>query len=109
MEEQDPAHSMAPDAINPEDPYSSSMKYGHEALEKMNHAVGQSNQLLSQARDMISKMMDMKPWAQITKPGKDAEKAGQQTQEMAKLARPFIYTQVNSTNQACQTLHLHPG
>ena len=44
---------------------------------------------------MIGKMMNLKPWAQISKLGKDAEEAGKKSQELAKLARPFIYAQVS--------------
>lgn len=80
------------------DPYASAMKYGHEATNNLNIAVRQSNTMLTGAREMISKMMDLKPWAQITQLGKDAEEAGQKTRKLAKLARPFIYTQVSSAS-----------
>lgn len=79
------------------DPYAAALKYGNQAVANVNNAVTNSNTLLSSAREMIGKMMNLKPWAQITKLGKDAEEAGKKTQELAKLARPFIYEQVNAT------------
>jgi len=79
------------------DPYAQALRYGQKAVRDVNNAVENSNTLLSSARNMISKMMSLKPWAEITKMGKDAEDAGKKTQELAKLARPFIYAQVNTT------------
>jgi len=86
------------DAKNSKDPYANALKYGDKAVHDVNRAVQNSNTLLSGARKMISKMMNLKPWAQITKLGQDAEEAGKKTQQLAKLARPFIYAQVNVTD-----------
>jgi hypothetical protein len=80
-----------------DDPYGAALKYGKQAQDNVNHAVQTSNTLLTSARDMISKMMSLKPWAKISEYGKQAEEAGKKTQELAKLARPFIYEQVNAS------------
>lgn len=77
------------------DPYKQALAYGNQAVSDLNRAVTQSNTALGSARDMIGKMMNLKPWAQISQLGKDAEEAGKKTQELAKLARPFIYEQVD--------------
>merc|ERR1719224_171266 len=77
------------------DPYGQALQYGQKAMKDVNKAVDNSNQLLGAARNMISKMMNLKPWAEITKLGKDAEEAGKKTEMLAKLARPYIYTQVD--------------
>merc|ERR1719453_225123 len=75
------------------DPYAHAMRQGKQALRNVNSAMENSNAMLHSARNMVSKMMNLKPWAEITKLGKDAEEAGKRTQKLAKLARPFIYTQ----------------
>lgn len=78
-------------------PYHQALRYGQKAMTDVNDAVENSNKLLGSARNMISKMMSTKPWAEITKLGKDAEEAGKKTEMLAKLARPYIYAQVNKT------------
>jgi len=78
-------------------PYHQALRYGQKAMTDVNAAVDNSNKLLGSARNMISKMMSTKPWAEVTKLGKEAEEAGKKTEMLAKLARPYIYAQVNKT------------
>merc|ERR1719428_1477875 len=80
------------------DPYSRAREYGDKAVTSVNQAVQSANSALNAARDMISRMMALKPWNEIQKSGKKAEDAGLKAQEMAKLARPFIYGQVNASH-----------
>merc|ERR1719389_1204648 len=80
------------------DPYSRAREYGDKAVKSVNTAVQSANSALNAARDMISRMMALKPWNEIAKSGKKAEEAGLKAQEMSKLARPFIYGQVNASH-----------
>jgi len=83
---------------NGKDPYAKALRYGDQAMSDVNRAVKHSHTMLHAAKQMMSKMMSLKPWADMTKMGKDAEEAGRRVQELSKMARPFIYTQVNSTS-----------
>merc|ERR1719291_855838 len=83
-----------------QDPYAAAMLYGQKAQKNVQKAVSNANQALATARDMISKMMSLKPWAQISRYGREVEEAGIKTQEYAKLARPFIYSQVSAKGSA---------
>merc|ERR550514_1809738 len=75
------------------DPYDRARLYGDKAVKSVNEAVGAARQGLQAAKDMMARMMSLKPWHEIASAGKQAEDAGAKAQEMAKMARPFIYTQ----------------
>lgn len=75
------------------DPYERARLYGDKAVTSVNEAVGAARQGMQAAKDMMARMMSLKPWHEIAKSGAQAEEAGKKAQEMAKMARPFIYAQ----------------
>merc|ERR1719152_435818 len=77
------------------DPYDRARMYGDKAVVSVNEAVGAARQGLQAAKDMIARMMSLKPWHEIAESGKQAQEAGARAQEMAKMARPFIYQQTS--------------
>merc|ERR1719161_1096184 len=87
------------------DPYTRAREYGDKAVHSVNQAVSAANAGLNAARDMISRMMSLKPWNEIAKAGQKAEDAGMKAQEMAKMARPFIYGQISAARRQTNATH----
>merc|ERR1719217_1792956 len=81
------------------DPYTKARLHGAQAVKAVNEAVSSANAGLDAAKQMIQHLMSLSPWTDIAKAGKQAEDAGIQAQELAKMARPFIYGQVNATRR----------
>mmetsp|Transcript_131220 Transcript_131220/g.245554 ORF Transcript_131220/g.245554 Transcript_131220/m.245554 type:complete len:242 (-) Transcript_131220:88-813(-) len=86
--------------------YNEAEMYGKQAKLAVAKAVSANKKMLTEASDMINKMMDLKPWNDIDELGKQAETAGKRARELAKLARPFIYTQENATGFPRRRIHL---
>merc|ERR1719421_397410 len=86
-----------------QDPYTRARVYGDKAVTSVNEAVTAANAGLAAAKDMIARMMSLKPWTEIAKAGKKAEEAGMKAQDLSKVARPFIYGQVNATHHLAES------
>lgn len=88
-----------PDTSDPAtsvDPSVRAQHFGEKAVSSVNDAVNAANQAVTAARDMMARMLALEPWRQIKVAGIKAEEAGLKAQEMAKMARPFIYSQVDA-------------
>lgn len=74
-------------------PYEMARMKGNQAVTAVNQAVDASRKAVDAARNMMGKIVNADPWKELDKAGREAQEAGVKVQEMARLARPFIYLQ----------------
>lgn len=72
-------------------PYEMARMKGNQAVTAVNQAVDASRKAVDAARNMMGKIVNADPWKELDQAGRQAQEAGVKVQEMARLARPFIY------------------